>query len=374
MPYAVSNTNQNLNKLATDLAAAVDANYSALAKVFFYNKGLAGDDYKKWKNALADGTEAAVQSEILATSFQNTTYIDPFTSYQVFENIIWPAVSELSPGWTDHPFQVDGSEQQMLSGMRGVTFADVWGYGERDFQNSFLQTFQGFDVDISWLDKTKTIDQLNRVKTASNNLVTAYKQAGGVSTDISVRKDILYNVFSSEAAAKLFFIKNYLMSDVALNSPYWLMTIDPYLAYLTVLVGWLGGKGNDTTLGALDRCKNSSNKSLRNVLQNIAPQGNQWNRLPDADRYKTATATTEFLGVFYEWLQSISKQEKYVDLYRNWMAMFLSNRKSMVNMLVIVNERVNINNSNMFAIQPKARDFQLALSEAYKKFEMTIGD
>ena len=43
-------------------------------------------------------------------------------------------------------------------------------------------------------------------------------------------------------------------------------------------------------------------------------------------------------------------------------------------MLVIVNERVNINNSKAFAYQSKPAQYQLALSEAYKKFEMEIGD
>lgn len=369
--YTISNSNAELQTAAAGLANAVDVVASQYPKLIYLQRTLTGPQWKQYVSGIAEGTEAIQQTAIIEADYKDVDYIDPFTAYNIFDQVLWPAISILSPGWSENPYnqEIDITNQEFY--MRGVPLIDIFVNNNlsQKFRTAFtLQTSLGF------IDKTKAIDKLEEVSKSLQKLVDQYSKTNKT---LTLQKDILYSAFTSEAAAKTYFISTYLNDRVkdfagkSLEAPYRMMQTDPYLAYLTVLFSWLGGVGLEDKEAALDRYKDKNGTTLRKRI-NETLSGDNWHLISATDRPKTATLAVDMLRIFYEYIQSIKTE--FPELYKNWMDMLITSRKSMVNMLVIVNERVNINNSKAFAYQSKPAQYQLALSEAYKKFEMEIGD
>lgn len=367
--YTISNSNAELQTAAAGLANAVDVVASQYPKLVYLQRTLTGPQWKQYVGGIAEGTEAIQQTAIIESDYKDVDYIDPFTAYNIFDQVLWPAISTLSPGWSENPYnqEVDITNQEFY--MRGVPLIDI--FVNNNLSQKFRTAFT-LKTSLGFIDKTKAIDKLEEVSRSYEKLVQQYSKTNKT---LTLQKDILYSAFTSEAAAKTYFISTYLNDDVKdgkpLEAPYRMMQTDPYLAYLTVLFSWLGGVGLEDKVAALDRYKDKSNTTLRRRI-NETLSGDNWHLISATDRPKTATLAVDMLRIFYEYIQSIKTE--FPELYKNWMDMLITSRKSMVNMLVIVNERVNINNSKAFAYQSKPAQYQLALSEAYKKFEMEIGD
>ena len=370
MPYTVADN--NVAKLGGELAAAVDAVALVYPKLIYLYHTMNASDFKSYVNSIADGTDGTVQTEIITKTYANIEYIDPFTAYNIFDQVLWPAVSVISPGWSENPIINDdsGNSTSRDFAMRGVVLDDLFLNDNRlgeIFENNFL-TKPIYDY-VTFVDKTKIIDNLKKVQTTYQKLFEAYNNK-----TLPIMKDILYSVFTSEAAAKVHFVNTYLCDNAkisSLQSPHRMLQVDPYLAYLTTLFAWLGGIGSGGTVAALNRYKDKNGKSISGRIQDTFKQEN-WHEIVAGDRPKTAPLTIDMLKIYYEYIQS--KKGEYADLYKSWMDKLLTDRKSMINMLVIINERVNVNNSNTFTYQQKPKEYQLALSAAYKKFEMEIGD
>jgi hypothetical protein len=95
----------------------------------------------------------------------------------------------------------------------------------------------------------------------------------------------------------------------------------------------------------------------------------------DAKRANLATQAIKFLEVTGKWLQQVKQDEKRKAYFDDWNAKFITDNKSMVNMLVIVNELVNGGGTaSKYSFTEKVKGYQLGLDTAYRKFEMEIGD
>jgi len=367
--YTVSSENKNIQTAAANLAAAVDAVGSVYPKLLYLEKTLTGEQFKQYVGGIAAGEEAKEQTSIIDTFYKDASYIDPFTAYNIFDQVLWPAVSVLSPGWSENPYnqEIDIKDREFY--MRGVPLIDI--FQDNNLSNKFKDAFT-LKTSLGFLDKTKMIDKLEDVGRKHKQLEDQYSKTNKSAT---IQKDVLYTTFTSEATAKSYFISTYLNDNAQggtnLESPYRMLQVDPYLAYLTVLFSWLGGIGLGGKIAALDRYRDKSGKSIRTRINETLSSEN-WHLIVQADRPKTATLSIDVLRIFYEYIQSI--RSEFPELYKNWMGMLLTERKSMINMLVIVNERVNINNANAFAFQAKPAEYQKALSEAYKQFTIEIGD
>lgn len=367
--YTVSSTNVNLQNAAKEVGAAVDAVGSVYPKLLYLQKTLTGEQFKQYVGGIAAGEEAKEQTAIIDTSYKDVSYIDPFTAYNIFDQVLWPAISVLSPGWSENPYnqEIDVKDQEFY--MRGVPLIDIF---DNNTLSQRVATAFSLNTSLGFLDKTKMIDKLEGVGKKYTQLKNQYTST---SKTITLQKDVLYSIFTSEAAAKSYFISTYLNDNTAkgtdLESPYRMIQADPYLAYLTMLLSWLGGIGLEGKIAALDRYKDKNGKSIRARIRETLSSEN-WHLITEADRPKTATLAVDMLRIFYEYIQKI--RNEFPELYKNWMGMLLTERKSMINMLVITNERVNENVGNAFTFQSKPAQYQKALSTAYKEFKMEIGD
>jgi len=357
------------------LVAAVDAVGTLLPKLHYLKRTLSPADYQAYINAVSEGKEAIVQTEIITKTYQSSSYIDPFTAYSIFDQIIYPTIEAMSPGWSENPYNTDAQNQTRDYYMRGVPLIEVTQASGGDLSSIAANPFIITDLtnNVAYVDNAGIIS-LKKVTTEYNSLKDQYNNKQS-SKDLGTQKDLLSLLFGSAAMAKTYFVKNYLndtVGNVNLQEPYRMIQVDPYLAYLTMLFAWLGGVGYaGTGTAALDRFKGTKDtRTLRQVISTAGSTG--WHNISAANRHKTSKAAVEMLQIFYEYIQSIKATNE--ELYTNWMNMLVKDRKCMVNMLVIINERVNLNNSSAFTFQEKPKAFQLALATAYKNFKMEIGE
>ena len=76
----------------------------------------------------------------------------------------------------------------------------------------------------------------------------------------------------------------------------------------------------------------------------------------------------------YKWLQA-QKTNANKDFYQGWFDRFFKNPKSLVNMLIIINERVHNNGANEFKYSPKCAARMKAMAAALAtQFKLEIGD
>lgn len=357
-----------IKKNVTELVTAVDAVGVVLPKLHYLKETLTAADYKTYINAVSAGTEAVAQTEIITKTYISSSYIDPFTAYNIFDQVLYPPIEAMSPGWSENPYNSDSQSANRDFYMRGVPLVDIFNPdGELKnlsyaFNIADLTNGPGY-VDNAGLKPLKKVTT-EYIKLANSILKTP---------DIANQKDLLRDLFGNAPMAKTYFVSTYLndrISGANLQEPYRMIQVDPYLAYLTMLFAWLGGVGY-VGKAALDRFKGTkNNKTLRDAIETAG--NSNWHNIAKDNRPKTAEGAIDMLQIFYEYIQSIKLTNN--DLYDNWMNMLVKDKKCMVNMLVIINERVNLNNGNTFAFQEKPKEFQLALAEAYKQFSMEIGD
>lgn len=367
---------------ATALITAVDAVGTLLPKLHFLKKTLAAPDYKAYLIAVSLGTEATAQTEIITKTYQSSSYIDPFTAYTIFDQIHYPTIEAMSPGWSVNPntnvynSDLDVSADARDFYMRGVPLVDVMrSNGELNSNAESTFSIDSLTEGVPPADRKPIWDNLKKVTTEYKNLETQYNSKQ-TPKDIATQKELLFLLFGSAAMAKTYFVNAYLNDNAGganLQEPFRMIQVDPYLAYLTMLLAWLGGIGY-AGAAALDRFKGTEGKNKNKTLRQAIGEagGTNWHNISDLNRSKTSIAAVTMLQIFYEYIQSIKTTNE--SLYTNWMNMIVKDRKCMVNMLVIINERVNLNNSSAFTFQEKPKAYQLALSVAYKTFSMEIGE
>jgi len=396
-------------EIAADLVNAVKANASLVGRYKCYKTSFPSQDLLDWKNAVAQvpkatTTEAALQTKLTTGDgfYTKVPTIDPFNRFQIFNDIVWSTISTVTP-----PGLVlgdgEGNEPTIRSTCRGVRYKEVYdlysgsSFGVVGFTKAFYNAFETDSIKSGWLDENDATKNIKNQQKYLEELTSDASKATIVAMNINERKELFSQLFEAEEMAKLFFIENYLLNIEQLASPWGLMGYDPYFAYLIMYTGWLGGAGllemskaNESAYAnpnALkDRKSAPDGTSLVYPIQLALGNQNWMSKTDhtfwfdyigadDAKRANLATQAIKFLEVTGKWLQQVKQDEKRKAYFDDWNAKFITDNKSMVNMLVIVNELVNGGGTaSKYSFTEKVKGYQLGLDTAYRKFEMEIGD
>jgi hypothetical protein len=389
--------------IVKEMLPLIDSTYAVRTKYLFLkyvnNSEKIGDNstykeskIKAWVESAIGAKNAKSEVETKADLLKDYTAasIDALTRGDIFETVMWPKISAYSPGWFDPPEST--AQNPLLSSMRGVVYKTVYeGVPATDFKSDFHKLFgktaETTMPPIGYLDQTSQLAtdfaKLNKLcEELGNNFsydLTGYE-------NINNKKEFLKELFSNENAVKLYFIETILFEKL-LASPFSAMAVDPYYGYLLMFAGWIGGTG----VMSLVKGKMTYQGSEQIVNLKTITEGASYGLWKGADdvnwtqamkstdgKEKSARAylpnyATNFLECFAAWLQS-TKTEK-PEYYKTWYDKLITDRFSMINMLVLINELVNVPGpTNRFIYNPDASNFLSLLSEKYKTFEITIGD
>jgi hypothetical protein len=376
-----------------EMLPLIDTTYTVRSKWRLIKTILPSDSVKSWFESATGVTGAASEPEAKTKALTQYTSnaIDPFTRVDIFETVMWPKITAYSPGWADHP---DDKYPPLGSSMKGVLYKHLFnieGSGPQSFSNDFQRVF-GNLVDGITLPGNSFLDQTNQMSTDLKKLKQLCIELGGNfshdlnGSNVNNRKALLNDLFSNENAVKLWFIETVLLNG-NFASPYSCMGIDPYFSYLLAFTGWKGGSNAFVNIkGKVSLGGEQSVKSLQDVVSKAAY--GQWDGSSDINWYTAVKSTdgeatsarayipnyaTRFLECYAGWLQSIKSEKP--EYYNDWYSKLVTDRFSLINMLVIINELVNVpGTANRFIYTPKVGEFQTALSEKYKTFEIEIGD
>lgn len=288
---------------------------------------------------------------------KNVDAIDPKTLLNIINGVIWPAINEKDSSLVDHP------ADPRLTSMRGIAVSDL--FDGADFEhmniNALTKVFtDGSDVTEVFKPMRLAIDGLNQ----------AFNNAQPPSV-----KEALHLMFTQEIAAKLWFIKMCGLNPI-FGTPLKIMAnLNVYLGYLLMLKCWLQGnlalnlvkgKSDSTTLYSVM----TSNFSTFPTL----PSEFTFTDSPNSPDVKSVTASIQLIQTYYEWLQK-QKENANKEYYQGWFDRFFSDKRSTINMLIIINEKINVNAANEFKYSSKLTKRLATMGAAYvQNFNLKLGD
>ena len=281
--------------------------------------------------------------------------IDPVTMYDIVEGVIWPTISKYDSALVDHP-------DPLLNSMRGVTINQV--FKGKVFRTDGSGIIHKLSPDIPF------------AKNAHNALqVVVDIVRNGSGLDEGDRKRVLSLMFSPIDAAALYYISYGRMS--VLGHPIQTMaTLNPYLGYFLMTIAWLGGNGAiakrdiDTAIitgkdGNGIAFPEGLPQSQNDAIAAAAVTGG----------FVSLNATIAAISANHKWLQQQKTNPSTKDFFKGWSDRFINNPDSIVSMVVILNEIVNINSKLTYRYSPKAKKRLTELGAAYVAgFTITVGD
>ena len=301
----------------------------------------------------------------------NTNAIDPGTVYEILNGVMWPSIAEQDTALVDHP------SDPLLTTMRGVP-ASAFVVLQESFLNQ--NTFDLKRLSVTFLGSERlgnsTIANTSpEYKAACTTLwreledaLVAVINPNGLS-DLDV-KFLVSEFFKTEVAAKLYWI-TWFGNNPRLGWPVrTIANLNAYLGYFNWTVGWLGGDNSldERGIQAEYRANGFSSfpfDSNKFVFDNTSTSHD----------VKSVGATVKAINANYKWLQAQKTSNDNKDYYQQWFNRFLSVPKSLVNMLVILNERVHLNAGKEFTYSAATTQRLAAMGAAYQgKFEIELGD
>ena len=298
-----------------------------------------------------DSADAATITTFLET--ERTRYmnndinsIDPITIWDIISGVMWPTITKYDTSLVDHP----GDGGKNLVSMRGVAMKFVF---NKDGTISKDNVFNILTQDI-WTPFFKE-------NTNALQVVTQAVKDYGVPTP-ALKKKILAELFSEEDAAALMFLRYGNM--VALGYPIQIMaTLNPYLGYFLMVIGWLGGSTSINSrkidlkikdVAGIDITKLPKKQS--DAIASAATIGVQ----------KSLEATMGAIGANYDWLQKQKNDSSNNKAFsQKWIDRFMNDPSCILNQVIVLNEKVNINNNNAYRYSPKAKQRMTDLGGAY---------
>lgn len=324
-------------------------------KVFKFIDSKFGSTY--W-NKLKDSTttpeaiQLVIKEERDRYVNENIDMLDPETVYNILSGVMWPSISSVDVAMVDHP------SDPSLSAMRGVTMRVVYKNNKIDesFWNSAFDTGQ---------DSPLTHAAFGSYQKAYDDMISV------ISSSLSPadQKELLGLVFNSEVAAKCWWINIYGRQPL-LGSPIKLIaSLNAYLGYFTMMIGWLQGTGALESRGITTKIQSELTQ-----FPNISEGPLEFNTTNTSLDVKSVSATVKAIQQNYKWLQAQKTDNTNKEYYKGWFDRFFNIPKSIVNMLIIINERVHLNINKEFTYSPKASVRLTTMGGAYAtKFELTIG-
>jgi hypothetical protein len=389
--------------IVKEMLPLIDSTYAVRSKYLFLkyvnNREKIGDNstykeskIKAWIESAIGAKNAKSEVETKADLLKDYTAasIDALTRGDIFETVMWPKISAYSPGWFDSPEST--AQNPQLSSMRGVVYKAIYkGTPSTDFEPSFHSLF-GKTVNetmppIGYLDQTSQLStDFTKLSQLCDELGKNFSYDLTGYENLNNKKEFLKELFSNENAVKLFFIQTVLFEPL-LASPFSAMAVDPYYGYLLMFTGWIGGTSVMVDVRGKMTYKGSEQIVDLKTITDGASYG-QWNGSDSVNWTKAMKSTdgkedsargyipnyaTNFLECFAAWLQATKNTKP--EYYKTWYDKLITDRFSMINMLVLINELVNVPGpTNRFTFNPDASNFLSLLSGKYKTFEITIGD
>jgi hypothetical protein len=283
---------------------------------------------------------------------ENIDMIDPETVYNILNGIMWPSISSVDVAMVDHPSDPN------LTSMRGVTMRVVYNEDNRINVGIWNTAF----------DLTAPSDHavFGSYQKTYDDMVSALSSTLSESS----KKELLGLVFKSEIAAKCWWINVYGRQPSLGNPIKLIASLNAYLGYFTMMIGWLQGTG-----ALVNRGITNAIKSELTTFPNIDSGPLSFDTTSNSLDVKSVSATIKAIQQNYKWLQAQKTHNTNKEYYEGWFDRFFNIPKSIVNMLIIINERVHLNINKEFTYSPKASVRLTTMGGAYAtKFELTIGD
>ena len=349
----------------TDLLKALDIIYPSAAKAIMVYPWIQDEMQKglyleKLKGSTAvTVSEAEIKAAALAhANHQSFKGIDCFTAYDIFDKLIYPTITNFVVGLKDHPSQPNNIK---FSSCGGVNYGRVFGDDGKftNFVDTIL-TNLAYGKQLlnqpNFLDSGTTLAQsIKDYKLKSLN-VLAMDFANE-----NERKTAFNLLCTNESFLKLYMIA-YIGMDTGLYfNPFSMLRVDPYLAYLVMFLGHVG----DGSLQAYGGTEGIIKGFNTTNWPEYAAKG-------DAERAKLPEAATKVLQEVGKWLASKKTDPASKAYYEYWNGLFITDKKCLINMLVIINEIVNV--GQQYPLTPTAAGYQTAIGTAYKNFSIEIAD
>lgn len=382
------------SEIIKEMLPLIDSTYVVRSKWQLAKTILPDESLKYWFQSATGVTNAVSEVEATAELLKKFTLptIHPLTRVDIFETVMWPKISVYSPGWADHPTAPPNNPAG--SSMKGVLYKQIFKLGSEgaesftsEFQKIFGNNTTGTLPGNAFLDQTTSIStDLKKLKVLSDELGDNYSYDLSGTGKVNNRKTAMMDLFSNENAVKLWFIHSVLLNESFAN-PYSMMGVDPFFSYLLAFTGWKGGTNafNDVK-GKISIGGEEGTYSLEDVVKKASndkwtpSEGCNWYTIvKDSDgqagsqRAYLPNYATRFLECYAGWLQGVKSSTP--EYYNDWYPKLVTDRFSLINMLVLINELVNVPGaSNRFTHTESTTQFLTALSEKYKTFEIEIGD
>ena len=280
--------------------------------------------------------------------------IDPVTMHDIVEGVIWPTISALDNALVDHP------TDPLLNSMRGVTLHQLFNG----------KAFRGADVAYKL-----SPNNLPFAKKANEALQAIRDEINSNPLEAADQKKTLSSMFKSEDAALLWYI-SYGRMDALGNPIQTMATLNPYLGYFLMTIGWVGGANAVAGRGiAAAIIAGKGGDGIRFPTDLPKQQVDAISSAAEIGNYGSLNATVAAIGANHKWLQEQKVKPETQDFYKKWADRFVNNPNSMVNMVVVLNEVVNINPKLHYRYSPQTKQRLTELGAAYMAgFSITVGD
>lgn len=319
----------------------------------------------KKENMLEQWSTAYLASAASKDPQLNNLFMDPMSMQTMVNNIIWPALSKLSEGFVDNPSDKDNPS------MRMIPVKTVFNYnGGRQLGREFYAIYDYMFKCPSYTKMAGTMPK-DTVFEGLADLQRAWKEAFGLFDsdthykgeigDKVKQKEFLQLFFAEEAVAKLYWLANYFCPAAGYAAPIKAAAVNPFTGFMMTYVAWT----NQSIDGSYGK---------RGIAKGINKQGGKnWFTWQQANVDKIFLQDLAMLGGHYKWITGLKTKDKAN--YDQQVARFLTSPTSVVNMLVILCERVLANANSEFKFTPKCTASFTKLATVIKStFKIEIGD
>jgi|TARA_R100000081_G_scaffold92202_2_gene73279 hypothetical protein len=350
---------------------------------------VAGTDSTLWANylkVLNAGPSTAKDvlntriDEVIAKDFEayitkDVNRIHPSVMWKIVDGVWWPSIKEVDVALVDHPTAKELTSMRgiamktvmkMMSGGRGKPYSRKLDFAFAPLEYGYFRDLTDAYVDVmKW---TKSYTRYEPKLGFENNSSISFGPSDAGDIDQSKTKSFLQQLFTTEQAAKVWWISQY-GNNPALGRP--ILTganLNSYLGYFNMMIGWNGG---DTALA-----KRGIQAAEKSKFSTFPFDSNKFvfNDTATSADVVSIGCCVAAIQAQYKWLQA-QKTNANKDFYQGWFDRFFKNPKSLVNMLIIINERVHNNGANEFQYSPKCAARMKAMAAALAtQFKLEIGD
>lgn len=306
---------------------------------------------------------------------KKSSVIDPITTYDIINGLFWPTVGGSDAAMVDHP------TNEELTSMRGVAYHWVFPSGKLididQFTEKLIPRWDGTKYEYNSFESDRFGNSSNfgdyGIDVNKNPVARAYialRKALLLLKDVpsnkANNKEALSLLFKSEHAAKLYWI--YFCRKATLGYPInTLRYYNPYFAYFNWKLGWDSGDKSLQIHGVKTAVQAVFGRDYYEKGQGEDLLGDKFlSDRPEPALAQAVNITNAAVQAQYKWIQAQKTKPTTKEYYEEWFKRFFKNPKSLVNMIIIVNEMVNIDRKKQFTHTIQCREKLTKLGVAYQ--------